>query len=405
VRRLSISRPLQLASVGALCTLCAVPAYGAVAHAASLPTITPVPFAAGTSTEADPDDIAVLNGNLYVTYQNGVGPDGTPGTNGNTQSTIVEYSPTGATVATWSLTGRCDGLGADPANNRMLATINEDNNSSFAVITPGNPTPALYTYSPDPAQEAAGESGPNGGTDSVVVGPDGTIYIAHSNPDPGVGNTAATYTAKLRGSTVDLTPLFGVQDPATDAVTDAALTLALTDPDSNLFVPPTAPVLGGTFIQDSQGDGKLIEVSDPHTPQQALKQLTLTNAETPALQPTIDDFVEITRPGTLYVVDQGADTVSTVDTSDIPVGSFVIAQPSDDTTTPATVGQLGLLDPATGVITHFPNAFNSPKGLVFVPSSSPVPALPESPAAVALPLVFVGLAGGAFALKRRRIAG
>jgi hypothetical protein len=111
-------------------------------------------------------------------------------------------------------------------------------------------------------------------------------------------------------------------------------------------------------------------VRRPHSDRQQLQRLLLINAETPSLQPTIDDIAEITGPGTLYVVDQGADTVQTIDTANFTPGTLVVAQPADSTTTPPTVGQLGVLDPTTGVITHFTNTFNSPKGLVFVPAGS-----------------------------------
>jgi len=358
-----------LVAGAAACTALGVPLLVSATSsgATSLRVITPQPFAAGNPTSAPPqlkpDDIAVLGGNLYVTYQNGVGPDGSPSSTGVFQSTVVEYSSAGAVVQSWLLLGRCDGLGADPLHNRVLASVNEDNNSSLFSITPGNPTPFHYSYYPNPSELAGTETSPNGGTDSISVTPRGTIYIAHSNPDPGVPNTAAVYTVTLSGTNALLKPVFHVNSTVEDVVTHTFVKLALTDPDSNRLIPATAPVLPGAFLQDSQGDGQVI-IKQPRS---LLERLVLKNAETPTLQPTIDDLVEVTGPGTLYVVDQGADTVQTIDTSEFAPGTIVIAQPADTTTTPVTVGQLGVLDPTTGVITHFPNTFNSPKGLVFVP--------------------------------------
>jgi hypothetical protein len=329
--------------------------------------ITPTPFAAGNTTAAppqkNPDDIAVLGGNLYVTYQNGVGPDGSPSSTGVFQSTVVEYSSTGSVVQSWNLLGRIDGLGADPAHNRVLASANEDNNSSLYALTPGVAAPFHYSYYPNPSELAGTETSPNGGTDSISVSQSGTVYIAHSNPDPGVPNTAALYRVTFMGTDALLKPVFRVDSTAKDVVTKKSVKLALTDPDSNTIIPGTAPVLGGALLQDSQGDGQVIIAKGL-----SLERLVLQNAETPALQPTIDDMVEVTGPGTLYVVDQGANTVQTIDTSGFTPGTIVIAQPADNTTTPVTVGQLGVLDPTTGVITHFPNTFTSPKGLVFVPA-------------------------------------
>jgi hypothetical protein len=357
-----------------VCALLAVPAFSASARAAgaALPPISPQPFAAADATatppQSNPDDIASLGGNVYVTYQNGVGPDGSPSTTGVFQSTVVEYSSTGTVIQSWLLLGRCDGLGADPTNNRILASVNEDNNSSLYVITPGSATAAHYSYHPNPSQITKGETGPNGGTDSISVSPKGAIYLAHSNPDPGFPSTAAAYRVKLRGTTANLTPVFRVNSWATDVVTGHEVKLALTDPDSNRLIPDKAPVLPGRLLQDSQGDGIVVIVNHPASLGPILQRLVLKNAETPSLQPTIDDMVEVTGPGTLYVVDQGAGTVQTIDTSRITPGTIVIAQPADSTTTPPTVGQLGVLNPKTGVITHFSNTFSSPKGLVFVPA-------------------------------------
>ena len=39
-----------------------------------------------------PDDITELGRQLFVTFQNGVGPQGTPSTDGNTDSTLVEFT-------------------------------------------------------------------------------------------------------------------------------------------------------------------------------------------------------------------------------------------------------------------------------------------------------------------------
>lgn len=406
LRNLISSRVGRLAACGA-CALAAVPALGGAADAATtLPNITPTPFVSGSSTampaQNKPDDIVTLGGNIYVAYQNGVGADGTPPPGQNAQSTIVEYSPAGTTLQSWLAVGRVDGLAADALTGQVIATVNEDNNSSLYVVTPGNPGLDHYSYNPPPSEinRAAGETTPNGGTDSVAVGPDGTIYIAHSNPDPGFPSTAATYVATLSGTTANLTPLFAVNATATDITTGQTVTLALTDPDSNRYVPAGSPVFGGSLIQVAQGDSQLVIVNRPNTSTQSLQRLTLTNAETPAVAPTVDDIIEIPGPGTLYSVDQGSGATQAISTSGFAPGTLVVAQPKDG----GNAGQLGVVDPKTGVITHFANTFNSPKGLVFVPAA-PAPVLPEAPAAALLPLGAVGIAGAAIVLRRRRRSG
>jgi hypothetical protein len=348
--------------VAALGVGLAVPATTAASTAgasSSLPAITLQPFAAGASGQTLPDDITRLDGKTFVTFQNGVPPTG-PGPSGPQNSTVVEFGRSGNEIATWSLTGRCDGLTADPARDVVVATVNEDANSYLAIIRPDNPNPKLYTYQPSP--EAADG---NGGTDSITIGPDDTIYVAHSNPSPTTPDTAALYKVQLQGTTAQLTSVFQVDSTATNITTGMSASLALTDPDSNRYIPRDSPVFGGSILQDSQGDGQIVVVDHPGTDRQSLRLLPLSNAENSTLQPTIDDMVEVTGPGTIYVVDQGAGTIQTIDTSGFAPGTIVIAQPNDSGNT----GQLGVLDPSTGMITHFPNTFTSPKGLLFVPSN------------------------------------
>jgi hypothetical protein len=53
--------------------------------------------AGGTGTKTEPltlpDDITQLGGDLFTAFQNGVGPQGQPSTDGNTDSTVVEFTP------------------------------------------------------------------------------------------------------------------------------------------------------------------------------------------------------------------------------------------------------------------------------------------------------------------------
>jgi hypothetical protein len=86
---------------------------------------------------ADPDDITVLGHHLFSGFQNGIGPQGQPSPDGNTYSTIVEYTAGGHDVRQWDIKGKCDGLTADTGAHLLIATVNEDANSSIYTITPG----------------------------------------------------------------------------------------------------------------------------------------------------------------------------------------------------------------------------------------------------------------------------
>jgi hypothetical protein len=363
----------RLLVVSAVCTLTGLlgSTVSARAQHSSIPQIHPELFAGAPAGASKPDDITKLGRLLYVTYQNNAGKDGSPP---GSMSTIVAFDPSdGAVVAKYSVTGRCDGLTADPVHHRLLASVNEDNNSSLYVITPGHPTPAHYLYSPDPSE--MGSDGSNGGTDAISVSPDGTIYVAHSNPDtslPPPNNTAAVYTMTLSGTTATLTPFFRVNDQA-DVVNPTpggaeSAPLGLTDPDSNRFVPGEN---GGMLIQDAQADSKLVLASNLGEDHPTLRQLNLTNATEPPgslLTPQLDDIERVTGRGTLYAVDQKTGNIYAIDTSGVEPGTFFVSQPSPSAGDLANDPALGVVDLQSGVVTHVDSTLGSPKGLLFVPA-------------------------------------
>ncbi len=363
-----------LAAAGALCTV-ALPWMGSTAGAAQsgVPAVHPRVFASPPAGATKPDDITTLDGLLYVTYQNNAGKDGSPS---GSMSTIVAFDPaTGAPVTTYTVLGRCDGLTADAPHHRLLASVNEDNNSSLFVITPGNPVPSHYDYSPNPAE--TGTDGTNGGTDAISVAPDGTIYIAHSNPDvslPDPNNTAAVYTVSLEGSTATLSPVFGVNDPAylinRGPGASPVAPLGLTDPDSNRYV---ADLWGGTLIQDAQADSKLVFAAGLRNGRPAaLLQLSLTNAGDPSgalATPQLDDIERVGGAGVLYAVDQKSGNIYAIDTTADETGTFFVSQPAPGSGDLPNTPALGIVDLRTGVVTHVDSTLGSPKGLLFVPAS------------------------------------
>src|ERR1700730_2636888 len=91
-------------------------------------------FATGGSTFSAVDDITNMGGSIFVAWQNGVGPKGEPAANGNTQSTVVQYSRSGRNLQDWQLTARVDGMTADAAHDRIIATVNEDALTSLYTI-------------------------------------------------------------------------------------------------------------------------------------------------------------------------------------------------------------------------------------------------------------------------------
>jgi hypothetical protein len=336
----------------------------ATCSAATLPS--KVLISAPPTGAKGPDDITTLPLNsddeaggtplIWVAYQNGINPDGTPGTtNGPTQSTIAGYNPsTGALVKTISVTGKVDGLTADQALGKLIATVNEDANSGLNLIDPATGTVTFYTYSPSP--EVSG----NGGTDSIAVR-GGTIIISHSNPNDASQATDYRVTLVKSTHTAKLTPTFNDNSPAKDAITGATVTLGLTDPDTNFFMPRAGERFGGSLATIAQADGHLVFASRlGGTPR--IWVLTLTDNKA-ARPPTDGLSVATSGLGTLYVVDNGANKIYALDTSGCARGTVFIGEPKDNGNP-----MVGTLNLHTGVIHPLSNSFASPKGLLFVPA-------------------------------------
>jgi hypothetical protein len=335
---------------------------------------------AGTTTRqteslTDPDDISQLGGDLFVGFQNGVGPQGQASTDGNRDSTIVEMTLRGDPVAQWDVVGKTDGVTADPHTGTVIATVNEDANSSLYVVDPrSSAAPQHYAYN------AALPHG--GGTDAIsVVG--GQLFVSASAPGT-TGQPApqpaypAVYSVALNPSTLvaTATPVFFDEATATVANVNRptpgeTTKLALTDPDSNEVVPEHAVRFGGDFMLTSQGDQKQIYLqNDGHG----------TRLSVLALSQSVDDTAWPTDPdGELYATDSTDDSVNVV-TGPFNQGQpVVVATPCGSNSAPATCpappafppNYLASLDPWTGQVSALSvkasSSFTPQGGLAFVP--------------------------------------
>lgn len=293
---------------------------------------------------------------IWTAYQNGINPNGTPGSPGGpTQSTVAGYDPvSGRLVYTINVTGKLDGLTADPAMGALLATANEDNNSDFNVILPSTGTVTTYHYSPNPSSSG------NGGTDSIAV-EHGVIYVAHSNPNDTTQATDYSVTLNSATRTASLSPVFFDDSAARDALTGGRFALTLTDPDTNFVMPGAGERFAGELATISQGDGKIIFAS--HLAGSVrLSVLNLTDNVSGNLPPIDGIAVATASEGTLYVVDAKANTITALVTDGLPSGTIFVSEPNDNGNP-----LLGVLNPWTGHISPLGNSFASPKGLLFVP--------------------------------------
>ena len=199
--------------------------------------------------------------------------------------------------------GKCDGLTADPLDGRIIATVNEDANSSVYLIDPSGDA-VHYAYNePLPSK---------GGTDAITVY-QGMVLISASAPGTtGAAAPSASYPAVYRVVFDDHTrvatihALFSDEAPATVANTNSSqhgqrVHLALTDPDSNEAVPAYAHRFAGDFMLTSQGDEEQIFLAGTGTAHRTLSVLKLSNS--------VDDTAWTSdSSGALYTTTGSADT-------------------------------------------------------------------------------------------------
>ena len=316
-----------------------------------------------------PDDITMTGGKLFVGFQNGVGPQGQASTDGNRDSTIVEFAPNGTVIGQWDVRGKCDGLTADPYNGQVIATVNEDLNSSLYSIHPWDGQVRHYWYS-QPLPH-------HGGTDAISFY-NGQMLISASAPGTtGAAAPNAAYPA-VYSVTLDqakhvayFRTLFYDESSATAANGPHAgktVKLALTDPDSSEVVPWFAPMFGGDFMLTSQGDLEQIYVHGAGSRYQHLSVLTLPVS--------VDDTAWSTSwHGAFYATDNGADTVDVITGSFWPGTAVVAVTPCNANSAPATcpapgfpANYLGQLNMYNGQITPLKlhGASLHPQGLIFV---------------------------------------
>jgi hypothetical protein len=359
----------KLATIASIATTGALAALPATAAAApTAPSgFTLQTFASAPAGTTGPDDITYLGGHVFVGWQNGIGTKGEPNAStGQTASTLVEYSPSGAVLNTWQLTGKIDGLGADQKGDDVIATVNEDGNSSLYTVRPSGRSGGEvthYTYSPAPDSAATGGVFTGGGTDAVSVFR-GQIIVSASNPTP--ANATAAFLVRLdrRSHVARLFPTAADNASATDAVSGKPVTLALTDPDSNAVVPESSPRFGGDFALVSQADQQIVFASVHGRHHINLQRLSLTHGGTAA---GIDDVRWAERSGgTLFIVDSATNTVYSLS------GPFQAGQAFAGLDTVGTASQtteLDTLNLSTGALSPFVTGFTGIKGIVWTPLS------------------------------------
>ena len=287
-----------------------------------------------TGVDFAPDSIAILNGNVYIGYGDGVAPDGSDGKS----STIVEYTSSGQMITTYSVLGHNDGLRVNPNTNQLWAMQNEDANPNLVIIDPTTQTQTTYTFGPTPH---------GGGYDDIAFSGN-NVYLSASNPANNPNTKPAIVQATIVGNTVSVTPVLYGNAKAIDIPTNTSTKLNLQDPDSMIFD------AFGDLLLDSQADAELIVVHNVGLFNQSVWHLPLTENGAPV---QIDDTVFATSThGTVLVSDRDGETVYAISRNIFFPGVAFCA-------TPTTVA---VLNKETGVLGDIVTGMVSPHGMAFM---------------------------------------
>jgi hypothetical protein len=209
-------------------------------NAADAASYTSSVFATGSAVSStSPDSVTYGNGSVWVEYSNGAASSNYTG-----NSTIVQYSASGAVQNTYSLGGNVDGLKYNPNSGLVWALQNQDGNSQLSTINPATKTVSAYMY-PSPVSTSRGFD------DVAFIG--NNVFLSQTNPK----SPSDPVIVKLNNA-----------DPATPLSFSAVLPgagILATDPDS-LKSTPT-----GGLILTGEGDKALTFITNPGAASQAGK--------------------------------------------------------------------------------------------------------------------------------------
>jgi hypothetical protein len=304
-------------------------------------------FSTPPSGSMGPDSLTNSPGSVWVSYNGGTN---STGTDPNSFSTIVQYSPTGAVQQEYKIQGSVDGLRYDPFTGQVWALQNEDARSHITIINPTTGTLTALSY----AQPSTTQ-----GIDDIEFTKNGT-YLTVTNPSVSTDVTLAKIVPNT--SPVVLTPVLTAGSPGLNVNTGKTgfvLTPQPPDPDSLILAPD-----GITLYQTTGANRDTIAIYNTTT--NALKYLTLTANGAPVS--AMDDTQFITSShGILYAsaTTGGAGGLGEVDKFNVnlPVGTLLASIGSLD--------EIAIVDQSTGNLTPFLTGLDGIHGLDFVPTVVP----------------------------------
>lgn len=338
-----------------------------------------------------PDSITNGDGSIWVQYGNNAVSTGGPGA-GN--STIVQYSPSGAVDHVYTVAGLVDGLKFNPTTGMVWALQNNDANATLSLIDPTTHVvtgPMKYAVPPYVYGPPTGPGGLGRGYDDVAfLG--GKVYLSFTNPvnptDPVLqilnqGNTpSGTLTTTSILSAQQTNPLFTSSSQNPPDIDSLKAT-----PNGQLVLTSEGDGLGPEW---ATSDGRYTLISDPGTSHQTVTNVRVTNAAGVNVNGMDDVIFPGATSGTLYVSSTSTNQVYAVHLTGLNPDTPIISLGSFD--------EVGLVNPSTGVVEESLLSVASPHGLDFVPSAVGAP----EPSTWAL--LLLGAGGLAMSALRRKLA-
>jgi PEP-CTERM motif len=357
---------------------------GLSASAQAGPTAISSVFATGGPVDGtQPDSVTIGNGSVWVEYGNNVDSTGViPG-----DSTIVQYSTSGAIQHVYSIPGEVDGLKVDPVTGTVWALQNQDANATISLI---NPTTHVVTgplkYAAPPYAYGNNPPGPpplnngRGYDDIAFLG--GKVYLSYTNP---VNPTDSVLQILNNGD-----------NPTGTLTTTSILTAAQTgipvpDIDSLKSTP------NGELVLTSEGDGPrtgnpvgtFTLIANPGAANQTVTNVPVTDKEGDPLEGMDDVIFPDATSGWLFVAGTPGNAVYKLWVTGLTIGTPIIALGS--------FNEVATVNPITGVVETPLLDVASPHGMEFL-------AAPEPSTWAMMILGFVGL-GFAASRRRQNLAG
>jgi hypothetical protein len=322
-----------------------------VAGPSAIPPYTLATFTGAAPAGATaPDDLAIAadGKDLWVGYGNGVDTTGASGS-----SNLVEYDVnSGKVLQNVSIKGHLDGLKIDPKTNDIWATENEDGNPTLAVVNHKTGKFKISAFAPTLL---------TGGMDDLAFsGKDSKdVFIAASSQTAASSPVIVRLAGSLKKKNTVVTST-QVGNPAhvfnvvtgMDETTDT-----IGDPDSMTLDPAGELVLDDRSVE---GDGfKSLYIVRLSSATHPLLRVPLTLA---SAQVEVNDTIFTTSTaGSVYITDTTANVIYTLTKSYFP--------PNEVYTAANTVGDVGLVDLNTGIVTPVVTGFAGVHGLAFAPTS------------------------------------